>query len=169
MIVHGDLWANNFLFKKNKEGKIENAVIIDFQLTRYAPPAQDFMAFLHLVQSREFRKKNKYGLMQVYYHHLSKFLILSDLNANEILPWSEFVESCAYYEELGIITALFFFQLILTPTEISSKFLSSPELFFNNMLVDRSGMVLECFLSDEIYKERVTEALNELIEKFILI
>ena len=168
MIVHGDLWANNVLFRKNNKGKLQDAVIIDFQLARYAPPAHDVMTFLHLVQSRRFREKYQNDMLLHYHNCLSQFLEKEGLSIATLLPWQEFRSSCDYYEELGIITALFFFQLILAPCEISNKFLSSADLFFQTILVDRSDLVVECFLTDSIYRERVTEALNELIQKFIL-
>lgn len=168
VVVHGDLWANNILYKKNNKGKLQEAVIIDFQLARYAPPAHDVMTFLHLVQSRKFREKYQNDMLLYYHNCLSQILEKQGLDVKTLLPWQEFRSSCSYYEELGIITALFFFQLILAPCEISNKFLTSPEVFFKNMLVDRNDMVVECFLTDSIYRERVTEALNELIQKFIL-
>lgn len=147
---------------------MQEAVLVDYQLYRYAPPATDIVMFLHLVQCREFREKYQNELFFHYYNIFSQILEQQGLDVKKLLPWEEFCSSCDYYEELGCIMPLFFFQPILSPPEISNKFLKSPELFYKFWLVDRNDMVLECFLKDRIYKERVTEALTEFIQKFVL-
>lgn len=125
--------------------------------------------FFHLVQNKQFRDENKLKMLNYYYEALTEELELNGLKINSLLPWNEFVESYDYYEELAILTALFYFQMILAPGEFASKFLSSSDIYTQTMFVDRSNMVKECYLTDEIYKTRVTEAMDELIRKYILI
>lgn len=147
---------------------MQEAVLIDYQLYRYAPPATDIVMFLHLVQSKQFREKYQNELFSYYYNIFSQLLEKQGLDAKELFPWEEFRSSCDYYEELGCVACLFFFQPILSPPEISNKFLKSPELFYKFWLVDRNDMILECFLNDSVCRERVTEALTEFIQKFVL-
>lgn len=61
-----------------------------------------------------------------------------------------------------------FYQMTLSPTHITSKFLSSPELFDLNMLTDRTEMVVETYKTDELCRRRITEAMDELIQFYKL-
>ncbi|KAL0276420.1 UNVERIFIED_CONTAM: hypothetical protein PYX00_004001 [Menopon gallinae] len=166
VVVHGDLWSNNVLFLD--DGHTKNAKIVDFQLARFAPPAHDIVTFLYVVQNKKFREENHLRLLRHYYDELSSCLRKNGLQAKDFLTWYELLGTCDYYEELGIITALFFFQFILTPPDLCAKYFTSPE---KCPLVDpelRSEVVTECFLKDSIYRERVTEVMNELIREHIL-
>lgn len=147
---------------------MQEAVLIDFQLTRYSPPAQDVVDFLHVVQNRSFREKYQDELLLYYYNNLAQILETQELDAHKVLPWREFLSACDYYEELGCIMPQFFFQPIFLPPEVSKKCYSTPEIFEKFWLVDRNDIVLECFLTDSIFRERISEALTELIQKFVL-
>lgn len=125
--------------------------------------------FFHLVQNKKFRDVYKSKLLNYYYEALTEELELNGLKINSLLPWDEFQESYDYYEELAILTALFYFQMILAPGEFASKFLSSSEIYTQTMFVSRNDMVKECYLTDDIYRTRVTEEMDELIWKYILI
>lgn len=169
VFIHGDLWTNNLLFRKDKNGKVNHAIIIDFQLARYAPPAHDLLMFLHLVQNKSFLDLHQQELFRYYYEAFAQELQKNSIDVEAILPWKIFSESCDFYQDLGLICKLFYFQLILIPEELLGKFMNTPESFMRNMMVDRSELALACFAKSESYKARVTEALNEVIKKFILI
>lgn len=156
------------MFHKGKYGEVDSALLIDFQLARYAPPGLDIMFFLHHCQNRSFRIEKQAQLIKFYYDAFSEELKKNDLDADSILPLDTLVESCDFYDEFGLLMSVLNLQLILIPSEITNKFLSCPELYVKNMLNDRSEMIAECFLADENYRVRIAETLNEVIEKYIL-
>lgn len=156
------------MFRKDETGKVE-ALLIDFQMTRYGPPAHDIMMFLHLVQTKPFIKSKQLEMLKYYYENFKEELAKNDLDAEKLLPWDVLVESCDYYYELGAVMASASVQLILTPPEILNKFLSSPELFTLNMSHDRSELVREGYLKDDIVKSRTIDALDDVIKRYILI
>lgn len=147
---------------------MKDALIIDFQLARYAPPAHDVMMFLYLSQDNTFLLENEKEMLKYYYTALSKELQKNNLAVDTYLSWPNFIESCEYYRDLGIIMRLFYFQLTLAPPELTTKIMNNPEEYMQSMMVDRTDMVLESFNKDEMYRKRVTEALKEAIGKFIL-
>ncbi|KAL0276416.1 UNVERIFIED_CONTAM: hypothetical protein PYX00_003998 [Menopon gallinae] len=167
VFLHGDLWANNLLFRKEENGEV-TALLVDFQLARYAPPAHDIMLFLHLVQTDAFRRKHQRALLDFYYDRLSEELSRNGLSAEEILPKKVFLQSCDDYYDLGLFSSILYFHLILLPPEITAKWFSSPDLYMKNMLTDRSEMIVETFTKDENFKTRMTEAMNDLIERYQL-
>ncbi|KAL0276418.1 UNVERIFIED_CONTAM: hypothetical protein PYX00_003999 [Menopon gallinae] len=168
VFIHGDLWSNNLLFRKGKDGKVQDSIIIDFQLARYAPPAHDIMMFLYLVQDRNFREKKEPELFDYYYEFLSKELSRNGVSAAAVLPKNVFLESCEFYRELGVISSVLYFQLIIASPEAVEKFMESPESYEKIMLIDRSEMIIESFEKDKEYRRRMSEAMKELIQRHIL-
>jgi thiamine kinase-like enzyme len=65
ILCHGDLWINNLMFKYEAEKPIE-CKIIDFQLTRFAPPAMDLATFVYSSSNREFRKIHLNEILKIY-------------------------------------------------------------------------------------------------------
>ena len=35
---HGDFWSNNILFSYDEEGKVDDLILVDFQLLNYGHP-----------------------------------------------------------------------------------------------------------------------------------
>lgn len=46
VMIHGDLWANNIMFRHNDEGKREETIFVDFQMSRFSSPVVDLYYFL---------------------------------------------------------------------------------------------------------------------------
>uniref|UniRef100_A0A1I8PG57 CHK kinase-like domain-containing protein n=1 Tax=Stomoxys calcitrans TaxID=35570 RepID=A0A1I8PG57_STOCA len=46
VLNHGDLWVNNIMFQHNEAGSINETYFIDYQMSRYGPPAHDLLYFL---------------------------------------------------------------------------------------------------------------------------
>ncbi|XP_067008674.2 uncharacterized protein [Anabrus simplex] len=168
VVCHGDLWANNILLQYNEEGEPQEARFVDFQLVRYTPPAHDVMCFLHLTTDRAFRDVHSDKLLSVYYNAFSTELHRNGLDPGTLLSWAEFKESCIYLRELAVITALLYFQMTLMKGEIIASIISDPEAFDRFMLVDRSVEVCASFQTDQVYRDRLNEAMEELIDVYIL-
>ena len=45
-VIHGDLWCNNLLFRKDEAGNVVNAKMIDFQMSYMASPLLDIVFLL---------------------------------------------------------------------------------------------------------------------------
>ncbi|CAB3368315.1 Hypothetical predicted protein [Cloeon dipterum] len=72
VLSHGDLWVNNMLFKDELD-HVE-AVLVDFQTYRYAPPILDLLMLLHCATSREFRAQHQKELIELYFRELENLL-----------------------------------------------------------------------------------------------
>lgn len=147
---------------------MEDCIIIDFQLGRYAPPAHDIMMFFYLVQNKDFRQRKERELLDYYYEHLSKELSRNDMVPAAVFPKDVFLESCEFYRELGEVSSVLYFQLIIVTPDAVSKFMASPESYEKVMLVDRSEVIIECFKKDEQFRSRMSEAMDEVIRRHIL-
>lgn len=60
-----------------------------------------------------------------------------------------------------------FFPVILLPEDVATRVFASREQRERFMFVDRRDLVTACYRDDEVYRERITEALEELMEYFL--
>ncbi|KAL0276419.1 UNVERIFIED_CONTAM: hypothetical protein PYX00_004000 [Menopon gallinae] len=166
VFIHGDLFPSNILFRDTNNNQLE-ATLVDYQMVRYAPPAMDLMMLLHLNQTKAFRIKEMQMMMQTYYNMFSEELTKNDICIQKVLPLKDFLESCREFTEWSTLQTVLYIQLHLLPDDIIEKYLSTPELYQKNMMVDGSQMVTEAFTKDPLYNTRMTEAMNDLIKTCI--
>ncbi|CRK90874.1 CLUMA_CG004564, isoform A [Clunio marinus] len=67
VINHADFHIRNLLFKKTKDGSIEDFLFIDFQLCNYATPAIDLIYAMYHVLSEENRQTRRDEFIVSYY------------------------------------------------------------------------------------------------------
>lgn len=67
VLVHGDLWINNIMYKYNDNNIPEDVIMVDFQMCKWGSPAIDLLYFMATSLSDEFRANNQDELIQ-YYH-----------------------------------------------------------------------------------------------------
>ncbi|KAL7289273.1 hypothetical protein TKK_0017207 [Trichogramma kaykai] len=163
VLCHGDLWANNILYKYDDAGKPTACCLIDFQLARYNPPAHDILCFLQFSTNRTFRQEHLADLLDVYYGSLSSSLAERSLEAGDIFPRSELDDSV---EELGLMCkmhgALNIPIMLLEAATVSKYFVDEPQQLERVLYVDRTPLVTMQFEESPLYRERMCDALLEL-------
>ncbi|XP_067006999.2 uncharacterized protein [Anabrus simplex] len=163
VLCHGDLWANNALFRYEGTNPVD-VRIVDFQLARYTPAALDVMSFLHLTTSREFRSSYSLKLRSVYHQSLGQELSRHGYDVNKLLPWDEFQESCELYRIYGLIIAPTYHHTDLMPQEALQGFLNDPNQYEKLVTENRYDKVAVCIASNEQYRDRILSELDELVE-----
>lgn len=163
VLCHGDLWATNFLFKYDEKGQaLTGCKFVDFQCGRYVPPAQDVLSFLYLNTSRDFRKENMYKVIGMYYSYLERHLKMAGFNVNNIIPFSNFMDSCEEQKLFAIVQTAIYFPLILISNDEVEAYFSDRELNEKALFEDRSYLVLAHKDKDESYANRLTESIQDL-------
>ncbi|CAH2233625.1 uncharacterized protein LOC120629036 [Pararge aegeria] len=168
VIVHKDLWANNILFKY-ESGKITNAVLLDFQCIRFAPPAFDVISLLYLSTSRDFRERYGNQVLRQYYSEFKDNLNelttrrLQDLGYDEesFLDW---VEKARLF---GMLVAIAIFPYALMEPSAAQKAFDNPDTYVEYLEVDRSVPVLAHARENSHYKIRQLEVCEEFVERFV--
>uniref|UniRef100_A0AC35GM19 CHK kinase-like domain-containing protein n=1 Tax=Panagrolaimus sp. PS1159 TaxID=55785 RepID=A0AC35GM19_9BILA len=78
VLSHDDFWAGNLLF--SDDGKL--ITILDWQISRFTSPTQDFAALLALSLSSDCRRKNEMKYLEFYFetlkHYLNEFNVEND-------------------------------------------------------------------------------------------
>lgn len=167
VVSHGDLWANNFMFKYDSENKPITCKLVDFQLARLSPPALDLVQFVHVNSTEEFRIKYLNDVINTYLSSLENELMRLQLDVSVLLSRSEILQSFNDYRLAGLIESALFGHLILVPSEISSRIMSSSDEYDNFICRSRIDVCLQAF-RHVYYKTRMTEILCEIIENFVL-
>uniref|UniRef100_T1PAV2 Ecdysteroid kinase n=1 Tax=Musca domestica TaxID=7370 RepID=T1PAV2_MUSDO len=77
VLNHGDAWVNNIMFCHDEEtGKILETYFVDYQIPRYASPAQDLWYFILSSAQYEIKLQQFDFLVAFYHQHLEKNLKL---------------------------------------------------------------------------------------------
>lgn len=166
---HGDLWANNIMFSYGKYGEVPiDCRLVDFQLARYSPPMLDLLTVLTIPTSREFRERYMLELLCDYYRFMSEFLRRESLNIEDFLPKDEFFASVAEFRIAGLIESLLFSHLTILPPDLTSHLTSSADGFSDFFDRKRVEICMKAFNTDRVYRERLTETIEDFVDNFVL-
>lgn len=165
VVSHGDLWANNFMFKYENEKPIE-CKFIDFQLARYSPPAFDLAQLVYINSTKRIQDSHLDDILNIYCDSFETELRKAAVDV-AVLPRTEIVESFKKYHLAGLIEGVVFGHLILLPPTMSSNILSSNEEYEKFINKSRVEVCMHAFKED-YYRDRLTELITEIIEHFVI-
>ncbi|XP_005184246.1 uncharacterized protein LOC101895034 [Musca domestica] len=166
---HGDLWANNVMFQYGKYGDSPiQCRFVDFQLARYAPPMLDLITLLTIPSSREFRSKYLTELLQEYYRFMGEFLKREQLNIEDFLSTQEFWKTFEEYRICGLIESCLFSHLTILPPELTQCLTATTDGFSDFFARKRVEICLKAFNTDEFYRQRLTDMLEDFVDNYIL-
>lgn len=183
-----DLWASNILFKYDDEIKRNHhdkesddevkelkvakhpvdCRLIDFQFSRYAPPAFEIATLLTASNTRDFREKHIRALLNIYYTALDSELSLYGFVTEDLIRREDFYQSYQDYRLAGLIESLLFNQIIFLPIDFWTELTLSSEKFEDFLLNRHTEICLEAFEKDEFYRTKITELLQETIDLYVL-
>nr|XP_029720140.1 uncharacterized protein LOC109398299 isoform X2 [Aedes albopictus] len=145
-------------------------ILLDYQLSRYAPPALDVFTVITLGSVSAFRAKHQSALLGAYYDALRAELALHQLDIGRILPRSEFDASCEYYELAGLVESCLFNMTILVPMEIAKPLMDGSAPFDDFIRDERTKvqLIVRSFEIDATFRDRFTDILSEIIDKYVL-
>ncbi|XP_047995303.1 uncharacterized protein LOC125233359 isoform X2 [Leguminivora glycinivorella] len=127
VILHGDNWHNNHMFKY-KNGKPIEGIPIDFQWARYGSIAYDFM-YLFLSDTGNLRRNHFHQLVDVYYAELKGFLTLCGYDVNKFCSYEQFNEELKCMVLTSILAFMTAAPLFKNPELTLQEKLSSPETY----------------------------------------
>ncbi|KAL1509554.1 hypothetical protein ABEB36_004268 [Hypothenemus hampei] len=129
VLIHGDCWNNNFMFKYNDSNKMKPAamVFIDLQMAELQSPAIDLTSHLYSTASQE-ELNHTSELISVYYESLSSTMRQLGSDPEIVFPYNELLRQWKKYSLVGLLlgTILFPFSLV------DSKDAKDLDFFRNN-------------------------------------
>lgn len=169
VLIHKDLWANNIMFK-HEDGVPTNAILVDFQCLRYAPPVFDVMLCWYCTTDRIFREKHEHEILGHYFNTFmssvndvtkEKLKGLGYYDYEEFLRW---VEEC---RKFGLLVSVMLYPYILLDQITAQEMFDNPETFLKHTNEDRSEPVLAYARRNDVYRTRQLEVCEEFVERYL--
>uniref|UniRef100_A0A182K5J4 CHK domain-containing protein n=1 Tax=Anopheles christyi TaxID=43041 RepID=A0A182K5J4_9DIPT len=159
---HGDLWCNNIMFKCDGQGRPTGCAMVDYQLSRYVPPAYDINLLLYLTTSRQLRDESLPALLEHYYKCFVETLERNQLNASEIYSHETFLRCCEHYRLAGLIHSTIISGEVTLPSRFLAEIFSDLQSTACFMPDKKVWVCVKAFQADERYRNHLLELLDEL-------
>nr|CAD7455077.1 unnamed protein product [Timema tahoe] len=109
VLIHGDLWLNNMMFKYDDvSGTVEDVMFVDYQLCCFTSFALDLQYFIHTSPMDVVRKENTEELLKTYYDELCDTLVCLGSGHKRITfqELQDEYERKAFYGFFSLVTVL---------------------------------------------------------------
>lgn len=84
VLTHGDFWSSNIMFSYNCEKKLNDLILLDFQICKWGSPAEDLLFFISISAAKDIRVKEFDNFISIYHERLVECLKV--LNFKKPLP-----------------------------------------------------------------------------------
>lgn len=159
---HGDLWCNNIMFNCNQRGNPTACILVDYQMSRYVPPAYDINLMLYLTASRQTRDGHRQAFLDFYYDCFSKTLDQNQLTSSIIFPRDLFLQSCEHYRLAGLIHSTMISGEVTLPIASLEEVFNNKKLSGGFMPEPKIWVCVKAFQIDTIYRNHLLELMDEL-------
>ncbi|XP_058447348.1 uncharacterized protein LOC131427829 [Malaya genurostris] len=160
---HGDLWNNNVMFKNSQDGVPLDCVLVDFQLSRYTPPAFDINMLLSLTTLKKFRSERMSELLENYYRVFEQILKQNEIDPAHSYTKESFLESCKHYRLAGQVLGCIIGPEVLLPQNCLNEVFACSAQCAGFMPDPKVDICLKAFRSDHVYRERMLDMVQELL------
>ncbi|KAK9509047.1 hypothetical protein O3M35_006454 [Rhynocoris fuscipes] len=164
-LLHGDPWGNNILFKYNDNNQPIEAILVDFQAIRYAPPAVEVLHFLNVGTTNETLLKQD-ELKDIYFSRLTETLALKHIDINSILTKEDFLKSCKDFIGLTVALRLYYTTLLRLPMNHLKQIQKDADAFLSMFVYGDSENIQKAFEEDKIYQKLLIDCLENTFQCF---
>nr|XP_019526242.2 uncharacterized protein LOC109398347 [Aedes albopictus] len=165
---HADLWNNNVMFRYSEHGSPMDCLLVDFQLSRYVPPAYDFNMLLSLTMTSGYRRRHLSFLQGYYYQSLRMELTRHGMVIEDILTEDDFRVSCKLYRQAGAIDSFLINLVTLLPKDVLDDIFSSAEKYEHFSAESKTAVCLKAFDESLAYRTRMIDIIENIIDTFEL-
>ncbi|EEB19407.1 conserved hypothetical protein [Pediculus humanus corporis] len=145
VLIHGDSWLNNYMFKYGTDGKLSGMKFVDFQITSVHSPAMDLVCFIFSSVLHDNKLEMIDVLLEKYYKIFSGTLKKFGRNPEMIYPFEELKRNFQSKLFWGFIVFCVFVPLMMMP----KKDVVHPENF---IMKTQNEFRKKAFGSDKIRK-----------------
>lgn len=161
VINHGDLWCNNMLFKyNNMSNKLEDMVLVDFQLCFYSSPGVDLNFAISNCPNLETRSRTD-ELISIYHNSLSE--TLKSISYHSIPTMAEIKHEIKRMEFYALVLVVSFLPIVMM--EKSENFEPSIDAMVDEDLAEKSRKIQ---YNGKQYQDIVRPMLKEFYDRKLL-
>lgn len=162
VIIHGDSWCNNFMFKyKDSKACPSDMKILDWQFSSTGSPIIDLAFFFYTCSSEEVIRDYR-NYLDVYYNSVVEVAKQFGIEPDQVFPRNAFDAEWKKYASIGLYKALFFVNISLTETS------EAPDLQED---VKNGGNVMDLMTNIgnlEDYGRRITNIVHHLMDNDLI-
>lgn len=162
VVSHGDLCSRNMMFDRNNHCRL-----LDFQLIRYSPLAQDVMLFLYLSTWRELRRQHERKLIEYYYGVLRETLA-NNCFKGQVPRLGEVLQSAEEQKLPTLVVAVMFHPAQLMAGK-AANVLDDSQNYEEYYFKDRRPFVFKHMAENEEYSRKLEETVTEFVEMSMII
>ncbi|XP_046389749.1 uncharacterized protein LOC124158620 isoform X3 [Ischnura elegans] len=173
VLCHGDPWTNNIMFSYEKDELGQevplDAILLDLQVARYAPPVLDIILFLYVCTRRDLRERHLKDFIKFYHDTLAEYAPKEYIE--RVLPFERLLEMYDHYLDFGIIMCTGYHPIILSendPLIAKGGRLENPVNIEESMFCDRGEQIARNCAKSESYREWITGSFQECFERLNL-
>ncbi|GBP72868.1 hypothetical protein EVAR_48852_1 [Eumeta japonica] len=121
IIIQGDCWTNNLLFKREGATPVE-AVMLDYQLSRISSPAVDLHYLIFNCTDSETRNGRYSEWLDYYYDNFTKYIAFYDLKASDVYSRYNFNVDLQKYAKYSLALTLMLASMLVRESEEALDF-----------------------------------------------
>ncbi|XP_013191382.2 uncharacterized protein LOC106135578 [Amyelois transitella] len=155
VVIHGDGWTNNFMFRLEENIPVE-AVLIDYQLSKIASPVTDLQYMIFSSTDHNTRHQHYYEWIDFYHSELDKCLANFGLKANYVYPRDQLDADLRRYSKVFFSSSILLLTVLIRKTEDAAKMKEAMES--NQDLQDISATIQTSSLDQEsvaLFKRKI--------------
>lgn len=167
VLCHRDSWDRNIFWEYNTSNEPTACRIVDFQLTRYSPPAIDVLFFLYNNFESPQQRSELLNDLLTYYHESLKAALNAKGLAENLITKEDFDKDCQRALFPVLTLRAICEPLIKLPKGWSQNMRETePKIFDYYMNTDRSEMFSRVSEIDSSYMDKVLLPIQEIMEYF---
>ncbi|XP_044263382.1 uncharacterized protein LOC123010505 [Tribolium madens] len=162
VLLHGDCWNNNFMFKYQGEDRSKpvEMCFLDFQLIRIGSPIIDLSYFLYCCADGEVLK-NFDLILQTYHSSFCDFLADLGCDPETLFPLKNLKEQWREFGKYGLAQSLFILKISLCDSSEAPDMMESAE---NGDFKDSFHIKLQ---NEDDFNQRVKDVFEHFAHKFL--
>ncbi|XP_066250418.1 uncharacterized protein [Euwallacea similis] len=158
VVIHGDIWCNNLMFKYEDSALPTNLCFLDWQISQVQSPAVELFYLLYLSASKEVLNHPQ-QFLDTYYRTLKDNLRSVNCDIESILPRDIFRKHCEKFAKISFVILLGNLLKLLKDESKSTS--------FNDDVESGKGIWEHFFLDEDVseaYCQRVKDILYMLLD-----
>ncbi|XP_068896158.1 uncharacterized protein [Tenebrio molitor] len=128
VILHGDCWNNNFMFKHAADNEIQpvKVAMLDWQISKYSSPILDLSYFLFVCISKE-DIEDLDEILRLYHKSLSSHLQRMGADSKKLYPLDTFLKDWKKFGRFGALMSNLSFKVCATDSDEVIDFADAAE------------------------------------------
>ncbi|XP_049764584.1 uncharacterized protein LOC126092897 [Schistocerca cancellata] len=133
VLAHADTWVNNIMFQYSG-GAVQDAVLLDFQVSAYSSPSIDLQYFTHTSLTEQVYADHFTDLLKEYHDHLIEVMHDTRVSADKQMSFEELLEDM----EAHALFAVFASAAVLPIVRVDGESQFDVEASMNGTVSDKN-------------------------------